>query len=53
MKASIKEIRSKCGLSVWVCMIEEKEICRSWSEQGLRQIMIHHARKAMRQWPTY
>jgi predicted LPLAT superfamily acyltransferase len=45
IKAIIKEIRSDCGLLVWVAMIGDKEICRSLSEQGLRMMILHKIRK--------
>ena len=45
MKASFKEIKSDCGLLVWICQLNGKEICRSLSQHGVRMMVINIIRK--------
>lgn len=43
--AIFKEIKSSCGLLVWVCLLNGQEIARSLSHQGVAQIVLRIIRK--------
>lgn len=45
MKATIGEEKSTGGMLLWVCRLNGQFFCSSYSEQGLRMMILHKIRK--------
>lgn len=45
MYACFKEIKSEYGLLVWICLLNGREVARSWSLPGAQMQVLNLIRK--------